>query len=95
MRGRRVASALTGDEVVRPSAPSLLGETAGVRDYEHELMLWRVEMARLEERISALGHHHDAAEAETIDAQRVRLIAQLEWLRISQPELRGSRLPVD
>lgn len=86
---------MPASEAASPSVRSLLGDSGGVRDHEHELMHWRAEMARLEERISALGHSHSTGEPDEVDAQRVRLIAQLEWLRIARPELRGNRLPID
>ena len=86
---------MPASEAASSPVRSLWGDTGEARDYEHELMLWRVEMARLEERISALGHSHPAEESDEVDAQRVRLIAQLEWLRIARPELRGNRLPID
>ena len=97
MRGLRSGSgAVAADGTALPSPRSLTRDPDRGRDHEHELMLWEAEMARLEERISALGHTHEtSAEAAAVDAQRVRLIAQLEWLRISRPEPRATRLPPD
>lgn len=93
------AGFMPAGEAAGPAARSLLGDSDagrdGGRDYEQELMLWRTQMARLEERIGVLGHSRPAEESDEIDALRVRLIAQLEWLRIAQPQLSGNRLPID